>query len=457
MGIATAPVTPADAVSSTWRKPIPPPATLPSTVDVVIIGGGIAGIATAWFLARQGVATAVCEKGHIAGEQSGRNWGWVRKQGRDLRELPMMIESMRIWADLRSELGEDVGFARGGCLFAARTEKQLAGFEQWLTLVRDFDLDSRLLSASEVACQVRGASLRWAGGLLTASDGRAEPQLATAALARGAARHGVHVLTGCAARGLDLEAGRVAGVVTEHGRIRAPQVVCAAGAWTATFCRSVGLDLPQLRVRGTVARTAAAGTDILDGNLYDDAIGIRRRNDGGYTVAHAAILDHPVTPDSFRWFGKFLPALRQQLDIVKLSLADNFLAELFAATSWPLDQPSPFERTRVLNPPPNRSTLRRLRRDLDTLFPALADVPFVESWAGMIESTPDIVPVIDQFASIPGFYVASGFSGHGFGIGPGAGKAIAGMVTGTETGIDLTPFRYRRFFDGSPMQLQASI
>ncbi len=445
-----------DSVRRTWLAPIEKVGTLPSSVDVVVIGGGIVGASAAWCLARQGVSVALCEKGHVAGEQSGRNWGWVRKQGRDLRELPMMLESMRLWDVLGRELGEDLGFSRAGCLFAARTDRQLAAFERWLDVARDFDLDTRLLSGAEVSAHVRGSAVRWAGGLFTASDGRAEPHLAAPAIARGAARAGAHVLTGCAVRGLDVEAGRVAGVVTEHGRIRAQRVVCAAGAWTAAFCRSLDVPLPQLKVRGTVVRTAPAG-DLLDGNLHDEAIGIRRRYDGGYTVAHGTVLDHPVTPASFRWFFKFLPAVLERRDVVRLTLERSFLDELMAPKQWDLDRPSPFENTRVLDPPPNPATLKHIRRDLRRLFPALAEVEFVESWAGVIESTPDVVPVIDEIARLPGFYVATGFSGHGFGIGPGAGKAIAGLVTDTPTGLDLSPLRYGRFFDGSRMQLQASI
>src|SRR5690606_12571444 len=111
-----------------------PPSRIPESADVVIIGGGIVGVSTAWFLARQGIKAALCEKGHIAGEQSGRNWGWVRQQGRDVRELPMMIESMNIWRGLEAEIGEDVGFTQAGCMFAARTQKELDQYTEWLAI-----------------------------------------------------------------------------------------------------------------------------------------------------------------------------------------------------------------------------------------------------------------------------------------------------------------------------------
>jgi glycine/D-amino acid oxidase-like deaminating enzyme len=112
---------------------------------------------------------------------------------------------------------------------------------------------------------------------------------------------------------------------------------------------------------------------------------------------------------------------------------------------------------RVLDPSPNKRVLGEIRRNLDTIFPQLAETPIVESWAGMIESSPDVVPIIDAADSIPGFHIATGFSGHGFGIGPGAGKVIAAMLTGMESGIDISPLRLSRFFDGSPIRPQSSI
>jgi glycine/D-amino acid oxidase-like deaminating enzyme len=325
-----------------------------------------------------------------------------------------------------------------------------------LPVAREYGLDTRLLNAAEIDALVEGSAVRWKGALLTSNDGRAEPHKAAPAIARAAAKNGAQVLTGCAVRGVDVEAGRVAGVVTERGRIRAPVVLCAAGAWTGMFCRSLGIPLPQLKVRGTVVRTAAA-PELVRGNLFDAEIGIRRRDDGGYTVAHGTVLEHPVTPASFRWLFKFLPTLGSKRDVVKLSFGREFFEELKTPTRWSLDAPSPFERTRVLDPPADPRTLKDIRRDLGRLFPALAEVEFAESWAGTIESTPDIVPVIDEIETLPGFHVATGFSGHGFGLGPGAGEAIAGMLTGEPTNVDLQPLCYKRFFDGSPMRPQSAI
>jgi len=443
-------------VRSTWTGPLNKPEAIPEAADVVIIGGGIVGISTAWFLSKQGISVVLCEKGHIGGEQSSRNWGWVRQQSRDVRELPMMIESMRIWRGLADEIGEDVGFTQSGCLFAAKDDKQLAEFHAWLDVAKDYELDTVVLSREEMQNQVRGSAVEWPGGLFTASDGRAEPHKVTSAIARAAERNGVNILTACAVRGIETAGGNVSAVVTEYGRIRTSTVLCAAGAWSSMFCRSLGIALPQLQVRGTVTRTAP-GPAVLNGNLFDERIGIRRRQDGGYTVAHSKILDHSITPSTFRYCFKFLPALRQELSVLRIRIGRDFIDEWNTPKTWALDKPSPFEATRVLDPEPNQSVVKGIRHNLGVVLPELRGIEIVEAWAGMVETTPDIVPIIDSPDSIPGFHIATGFSGHGFGIGPGAGKAMAALLTGSDPGLDLQPLRLGRFFDGSPIRPQVSV
>ncbi len=446
-----------NVVSDTWTRPIEAPMAYPDSADVVIIGGGILGVSTAWFLAKDGVDVVLCEKGHIAGEQSSRNWGWIRKQGRDVRELPMMIESHRIWQSFEQETGEDVGYREGGCYYLGATDKSVESYESWIPTAKEFELDTRVVYGDELAKHFENISRTWSGALYTASDGRAEPHKAAPAIARVAARLGATVLTGCAVRGIETEAGKVSAVVTEHGSIRTSTVLCAAGAWTSIFCRSLGIALPQLQVKGTVVRTAP-GPKILDGQSFDKKVAIRRRQDGGYTVGDGGGgLLHSVTPSTFRFAFKFLPALMQEFGTMWVTINGDFFRELATPVRWDLDGQSPFEKVRVLNPSPSRATVRRIRRNIDEVYPALAQTEIVEAWAGMIDTTPDVVPVICPEDSLPGFYIATGLSGHGFGIGPGAGKAAAGMLTGKCSGIDISPFRLSRFFDGSPLQLGPSL
>jgi glycine/D-amino acid oxidase-like deaminating enzyme len=255
-------------------------------------------------------------------------------------------------------------------------------------------------------------------------------------------RSGATLLTSCAVRGIETEGGRLSAVVTEHGTIQTSTVLCAAGAWTSMFCRSLGISVPQLQVRGTVARTSPAEV-ILNGNVFDSKIGIRRRQDGGSAT--------------FRYPFKFLPALLKEIRALIISSCRPFLDELMTPTKWALDEESPFERNRVLSPEPNPTVLKNIRKNLDEVFPQLKESRIVESWAGMVETTPDVVPVMCEVEDIPGFHIATGLSGHGFAIGPGAGKALAAMLTGADPGIDMSPFRLSRFFDGSPMQLESVI
>ncbi len=446
-----------NVVSDTWTRPIEAPTACPDSADVVIIGGGILGVSTAWFLAQDGVNVVVCEKGHIAGEQSSRNWGWIRKQGRDVREMPMMMESHRIWRNFEQETGEDVGYQEGGCYYLGATDKSVEKYERWVDTAKEFGLDTRVIYGDELAGHFENNIQTWQGALYTPSDGCAEPHKAAPAIARVAARLGATVLTGCAVRGIETESGKVSAVVTEHGSIKTSTVLCAAGAWTSMFCRSLGISLPQLRVKGTVVRTAP-GPQISDGLAFDHRVAIRRRQDGGYTVGHGSGgLLHPITPSTLRFAGKFLPALKQELGTMWVTINGDFVRELATPVRWELDKQSPFEKVRVLNPSPSQRTVRAIRKRLSNVYPALAQTDIVEAWAGMIETTPDVVPVICPAETLPGFHIATGLSGHGFGIGPGAGKATAGMMTGKDSGIDISPFRLSRVFDGSPLKLGPSL
>ena len=419
---------------------------LPEAVDVVVVGGGIVGVSAAYFLAKRGVPVALCEKGRIGGEQSGRNWGFVRVQGRDPAEVPMMLESQRIWRGLAQAIGADLGYREHGCLYLGRDRAELDKLAAWLEIARLHQLDTRVLTPRELGGVLAGGEDRFAGALFTSTDGRAEPALAAPVLAEAAAGLGAHVLSGCAVRGIEREAGRVSAVVTEHGPIRARHVVCAAGVWTSLFCRALGVTVPQLRVRASVARTAPAPR-ILDGAAWSHEVAIRRREDGGYSIANGFATEHWLGRDTLRHLRHFLPSYRQASGKVRLRLGAEPAGALAGAGAWSLDEVSPFEQTRVLDPAPSAKFLAAARAGLRRWFPEIADVPVVESWAGMIEAAPDELPMISGVEGLEGFTLASGFSGHGFGIGPGAGRVIADLATGRDPGLDLSPFRLARFFE----------
>src|SRR5262249_40212374 len=156
--------------------------------DVVVVGGGIAGCATAYYLARRGVRVALLERGEIAGEQSGRNWGVVRQQGRDPFEGPLMMASNPIRRGLAQELDARIEWIQGGNLALAATPERAAQLEVWLEIARHARLDTRLVSAREIRDLLPGMAVEWLAGLYTASDGHAEPARATQAFAHAAVK-----------------------------------------------------------------------------------------------------------------------------------------------------------------------------------------------------------------------------------------------------------------------------
>lgn len=425
----------------------------PKSADVVIIGGGIIGVATAYYLAKKGLKPVLLEKGRIAGEQSSRNWGWIRQQGRDLAELPIMIEANRLWNEIDADLEEDIGLETCGLTYLAESDQELAGFAEWVRAAAPFGIDSEILSATELNALIPGLTRNYPGALHTPSDMKAEPWLAAPALARAAVRHGAVIVENCAVRVLEREGGRVVGVVSEQGPVKAPEVVVAGGAWSSLFLRNEGISIPQLSVRATVAATGSL-PDIYKGGGVDQSLAFRRRQDGGYTLAAAGFHEMFVGPGAFRHFFKYLPQLRRELGgrtyfpWSPKGYPDGWRT----ARKWQSGDETPFERMRILDPAPNARKVEEIRAAFQRLTPEVGTVDILASWAGMIDSMPDMVPVVDR-APVQGLSICTGMCGHGFGIGPGFGRIMADMVSGGEVGHDLSRFRLSRFTDGSKLDL----
>lgn len=179
---------------------------------------------------------------------------------------------------------------------------------------------------------------------------------------------------------------------------------------------------------------------------------LRKRLDGGYTVSHGSLSNFDIVPDSFRFLGDFLLLALMARKRLRPTFTGRFKTEWQRKSHWSLDEETPFEQIRTLDPRPVQSTLDKGRRNLATALPAFRDVEIAESWGGLIDATPDAVPVISPVDSLPGFFLATGLSGHGFGIGPAAGQLAADVATAAEPLVDPTPFRFSRFSDGSRIQ-----
>ncbi|KKB61657.1 D-amino acid oxidase [Robbsia andropogonis] len=424
-----------------------------STADVVVLGGGIIGTSTAYALARRGISVVLVDKGIVGGEQSGRNWGWVRQQNRHIFELPLAMRSLRRWGELRDEIQIDLGFRREGILYASNDEKSIAKWEAWGNRARELGFVSHMLSASEIANKAPLGSPRYGGGVWSPDDGRAEPSRAAPALAEGAKRLGAKIYQNCAARGLDLTDGRVTGVWTERGLIKANSVVCAGGAWSSRFCKRHGVALPAVNVIGTAMRTSVA-PNVINGCFNGPDFALRRRLDGSYTLAIPGYGRIDLAPLGIKHALKYYRNYRNDLGKkLKYRFSKPWFEGPEASHSWDFDSVSPFERCRVLDPKPDLEFIDAALNNVKRAIPAFKDMRIVHAWAGAIDTTPDLIPVISDVPKLPRFYVASGFSGHGFALGPAAGELIADMVTGAKPIMDISPYRLSRFMDGTPVKV----
>ena len=423
--------------------------TLPQQAAVCVIGGGVAGVSTALELAERGIDVVLLEKGEIAAEQSSRNWGWCRQMGRDPREIPLIQVSLSIWDGMNARVAGETGFTRCGILYLCENEEQLADKTAWFeNNAKPAGLSTRMIGAAEANELQPGCTRPWTGALYTPDDARAEPFVAVPLMAEALRRKGGKLFTRCAVRGLETKAGRVSAVVTEKGTIACDTVVLAGGAWSRRFCENLGVALPQLTVVNSVMRT-----EPLDTGLTRTCAGghftFRKRMDGGYTVTHNHYSVADIVPDSFRLLRDFLPALMLDWKGLRLRLGRRFIDEARLKRRWQLDEVSPFEDVRVLDPEPVRDILDDAEKHLKEYYPAFRPMKIAERWAGCIDAVPDAVPVISKVEALPGFHLCTGFSGHGFGLGPGAGRLMAEIVTGETTCVDPSPFRYGRFFDGT--------
>ena len=408
-------------------------------VDVAIVGGGIVGISTAYYLARQGARVAVFEKGELACEQSSRNRGWIRTLLRDLPEVPAAVRSATLWRELQAQA--DVGLRESGILYLARDRAQLQSQASWLD--RSGFQGARMLDAEATRAMLPPTGVAWSGSLYSATDAVAEPALATAAIAGLAREKGCQVFERTAVRGIRRTGDRVTGLFTEQGEVHADKVLVAGGAWSRMICGNLGVELPQLKVRASVLRAASPASD-LDLTVNGGDFTCRRGADGHYVISQFNASYADIVPDSFRLLRQYLPTWLANKALVRLRLGSEFMREWRMPRRFGVDAPTPYERYRVLDPTPARRTAQALEK-LTAAFPSFADARILAMWSGYIDVMPDAMPVIEAVASRPGLYVATGFSGHGFGIAPAVGEAMATLMDGRTPAFDLAPFRSDRF------------
>jgi len=421
----------------------------PDEVDVVVVGGGIVGACTALELAERGVGVLLCEKGVIAGEASGRAFGWIDSQFLDPAKMELIARSKQLWESMNERVGAETGYRKRGLLSLLPTEDDVAFAQGWLDSVKGAPgVDARIVSGGELDDRLPPSEQNWTGALFQPSDACVEPTLAASAIVEAAKAKGAFVHQNCAVRGFEFEGGTISGVVTEKGAISCKSVVIAAATWSPLLAGSVGIKLPQFQAHASMMRIAPF--DGPETSAWGPGYTWRRNLDGSYTLGaiNGAV---PITPATIKNAFRLIPALRAMWDQVEpvFSLA-TFMDHLTTPSKWPMDRESPFERNRVIQPEFRHKVLDEVVKAVSRDFPSFEGHEDVERWAGVLTTTLDNTPIISQADSHPGLFLGTGFY-YGLTMGPAAGEALADLVVGNDTKIDLGNYRHSRFSDGTKL------
>ncbi len=363
---------------------------------IIVIGGGIQGCATAYFLARRGQDVTLLEKDHIARHASGVNAGGVRRLGRDPVEIPLSLASMDIWRSLQDHIGDHVD-AFHPCFYlkvALEEDGQALGFGRIDALQKVGFQHEIWLENSEIRRRLPHLSCPTYGGILVEGDGWALPWRIVQGFASAAVRNGACLVEDCRVIGLERSGGGWQ-VHTTKGLFEAAQVVNCAGAWAAGLAALAGEATfplspyaPMLAVTDRRPVILPAVMGVLGQTLSLKQLHTGQFVIGGGVRAHAN-----------------LEASRGEVDIPALAASMNLAT---------------------------------------TLFADITSARIIRCWSGIEGYMPDDLPVIGR-GSQPGLVHGFGFSAHGFQLGPAVGEALADLVMGQQPRISLAPFSPNRF------------
>lgn len=375
---------------------------MPEKADVVIIGGGVMGCAIAYNLAREGLKPVVIEKSDIGGEASGANGGGVRQSARNLKEMPLAIESIQLYGQLHEELGMDLEYVREGNLRLCTSEEELDTMRRSVENQREANLELEMLDRKQVLNINPHIGDKVIGASFCPTDGHVNPFLVTYAFFQKAKSLGARIVTHEAVKDIRLQKNKVSAVVTDKQTFETDLVVNAAGVAGRKVANMVGLDLPMRPVFSEAMITEPYPP------LFKQMIGHAKGLFYGRQTVHG-----PFFWGGFVGTEQFIHREGKPLF--------HFIGP--AISSMVID-----------------------------FFPVLKDVNVIRTWSGLIAQISDAIPVLGYTEEVPGFVFATGFSGHGFGLAPVIGRLIGELIMDCQTSIPISDFCFGRFSKGGDQE-----
>ncbi|MCD2204599.1 NAD(P)/FAD-dependent oxidoreductase [Halobacterium sp. KA-6] len=377
-------------------------------MQIAIVGGGIVGLASAYYLSKRDVDVTVLEKGSLGSGSTDRANGGIRAHFSSPVSSKLSQRSIEVWESIETEFDTDIEFRRPGYLFMARTEETAERFRENVRKQEELGVESEFVSperASEICPELHAD--RFLGGAYSPNDGIADPHLGLQAFSIAANEAGVDIRTGVEVTDITLDGnGSVTGVETSKGSIEVDTVVNAAGPWAAEIAEMAGLNVPVTPKRRKLV-IVDPETPVPESTPFtidaDRSVHFRPEREGNVVAGgHFAEADPAQDPDDFE-------------ERVPL----EWSAQVVEAAS---------DTAGYFGP---HSEIRR-------------------AWAGLYAVTPDHHPIIEE--TRPGFVNAIGFSGHGFMQSPATGQLVAELVVdGEATSIDISSLTSDRFEGGSPL------
>lgn len=364
------------------------------TADVVIIGAGITGLSSAYWLAKAGARVIVLDKGLTAGEASSRATGFLSLRGEQPRESPLAAEAEKLWNTLDEELGYPTEWKQQGRLWVATNQSEWADMQSTFQLFSTTDIPFELIDGEQCRKLAPSLGKNIVGGIHTARSGHGNPQRTSQAFAWAFQDRGGVILENSPVTGILIEGGKVMGVKTPGQTIHAPVVVNCAGPQLAKVARLADVEVPVATVRLESMVTAPL-PPLFDVAMVGNGLSLRQTRRGNI---------------------HFNGGPHEWIDV-----------ELTGET-----------------PRPNTPIVRNIARRLAELMPSIASIPLLRCWAGVVDVTPDQVCIIDRLDNLEGLIIAC-TSGHGFGMAVSVGVAVRDLALDGTTDLPIGELGLDRF------------